>query len=108
MVAPGFIAGAHLLFALMHRSSISDRLLVALSVPPLAAKQQPHFADYSQRMKGANLAGAVSGRRRIRKRPNRLLFFRVLDIAGLGLTIVCVLLSVAFVLWEFCHDVLRW
>jgi hypothetical protein len=45
---------------------------------------------------------------RIRKQSCRPLFFEVLDVAGLGLIIGCVLVVVWFVFWEFCHDVLHW
>jgi hypothetical protein len=46
------------------------------------------------------LARSVSRKRWPRKQSGNLIFFRVLDIAGIGLAIVCVLLTLYFVLLE--------
>jgi hypothetical protein len=46
------------------------------------------------------MAGSVSRKRWPRKRSSNLAFFRVLDVAGIGLAIVCVLLTLYFVLLE--------
>jgi hypothetical protein len=46
------------------------------------------------------MARSVSRKRWPRKQAGDLVFFRVLDVAGIGLAIVCVLLTLGFVLLE--------
>jgi len=46
------------------------------------------------------MARSVSRKRWPRKQSSNLVFFRVLDVFGIGLVIVCVLLTLYFVLLE--------
>jgi hypothetical protein len=46
------------------------------------------------------MARSVSRKRWPRKQSSNLVFFRLLDVAGIGLAIVCVLLTLYFVLLE--------
>jgi hypothetical protein len=48
-----------------------------------------------------------SKRRRQRKQLTDVVFLRMLDIAGFGLTITCLLLSLGFVLIEAVDSLLR-
>jgi hypothetical protein len=58
-------------------------------------------------LRNVKMAGRISRNAQIKMRSGQLLLFRVLDMAGIALTVVCILLLVGMVLREFYDDVLR-